>query len=458
MSKLRRILGWVTLVGIAALIGLSVVGAFLGPNTAAEFFNSVPLAAYWVALLSLLVLGVILFRSMIRCPGLLAMHLGCILILGGAMWGSQAGHVIAGRLSGHHKVSKGYMRIDQGQSENAIIDDLTLQEQGILPFHLKLDRFWIEYYPARWTIHGGMAVSAQGGAGKRWETREIDWRIGKEVTIPFTNVRMRVLQYLPAARACLRIVTPGGKEYLVPIAVDQDVYLAGPKVRLKITKVFKNFKEVVRDSQRKAVDALGPGMGPAVAVRLDYEDGRTVIEHVLLRRARPRENPPDKIAIKYIIMPNWRPDDDSARPAAELELTMGSTQHRRWVFAMPNTNLEWMPLASVFAKLADAKNLPSLFLVKLRPEIRDYKSRLVVIEDGREVFRKVIEVNDPLHYGGYHFYQYSYDEQHQKYTVLRVMSDSGLTAFYTGLFGLCAGAVWRLWLRPVWKDLRKAKS
>ncbi len=39
---------------------------------------------------------------------------------------------------------------------------------------------------------------------------------------------------------------------------------------------------------------------------------------------------------------------------------------------------------------------------------KDYKSWLTVIKNGREVMRKVIEVNEPLKYGGYTFYQSSY--------------------------------------------------
>ncbi len=39
---------------------------------------------------------------------------------------------------------------------------------------------------------------------------------------------------------------------------------------------------------------------------------------------------------------------------------------------------------------------------------REYKSWLTVIEDGKEVMRKAIEVNDPLTYKGITFYQASY--------------------------------------------------
>ncbi len=39
---------------------------------------------------------------------------------------------------------------------------------------------------------------------------------------------------------------------------------------------------------------------------------------------------------------------------------------------------------------------------------KSYKSRLTILEDGREVTKKVIDVNNPLHYKGITFYQASY--------------------------------------------------
>jgi ABC-type transport system involved in cytochrome c biogenesis permease subunit len=79
--------------------------------------------------------------------------------------------------------------------------------------------------------------------------------------------------------------------------------------------------------------------------------------------------------------------------------------------------------------------------------ILDYKSRLVVFEDKRPVTEKVIEVNDPLHHGGYHFYQHSYDAKNEQYTVLFVKSDSGLWPVYAGFALLCAGTFWLMWVR-----------
>ncbi len=47
---------------------------------------------------------------------------------------------------------------------------------------------------------------------------------------------------------------------------------------------------------------------------------------------------------------------------------------------------------------------------------KEYQSELVVIDDGKEILTKVIEVNDPLSYKGWTFYQSSF-EAHKKYII-----------------------------------------
>ncbi len=88
---------------------------------------------------------------------------------------------------------------------------------------------------------------------------------------------------------------------------------------------------------------------------------------------------------------------------------------------------------------------------------RDFFSDLSIIENDKEILRKTIEVNHPLHYGGYHFYQFSYDTVSGKYTILSVTSDSGLYAVYAGYGLLCIGIIWRLWLTPAIKYFKNKK-
>ena len=58
---------------------------------------------------------------------------------------------------------------------------------------------------------------------------------------------------------------------------------------------------------------------------------------------------------------------------------------------------------------------------------KDFFSDLSVLKDGKVILKKTIEVNRPLHYGGYCFYQYSYDDVAGKYTILKVVSNNGLS-------------------------------
>lgn len=81
-------------------------------------------------------------------------------------------------------------------------------------------------------------------------------------------------------------------------------------------------------------------------------------------------------------------------------------------------------------------------------EVKDYKSILRVVENGETVLTKTIEVNDPLKYKGYVFYQSSYDPEGEKYTGLQVTRNPGLVIVYTGFIILCVGVVFIFYVKP----------
>jgi hypothetical protein len=84
--------------------------------------------------------------------------------------------------------------------------------------------------------------------------------------------------------------------------------------------------------------------------------------------------------------------------------------------------------------------------------IKDYLSDVEVIKDDKVVTRKNIEVNKPLHYDGYLFYQQGYDSDAGRYTILGVTSDKGLGVVFLGYILLCAGVFWHFWLRHIFGD------
>lgn len=78
--------------------------------------------------------------------------------------------------------------------------------------------------------------------------------------------------------------------------------------------------------------------------------------------------------------------------------------------------------------------------------IRDYISDLEVIQDGQVVKKKSIEVNHPLYYGGYFFYQDSYDAAGGRYTILQVTSARGIAPVFAGFGVLVLGLGWHFWI------------
>jgi len=92
MKKCPPVINWSTLILIILLILLSIYGAFLGSTSAQKFFNSRLMAVYWFILLFALSAVFVTVRKLINTLGLLLIHLGCILVLAGAIYGSEAGH------------------------------------------------------------------------------------------------------------------------------------------------------------------------------------------------------------------------------------------------------------------------------------------------------------------------------------------------------------------------------
>ena len=91
--------------------------------------------------------------------------------------------------------------------------------------------------------------------------------------------------------------------------------------------------------------------------------------------------------------------------------------------------------------------------------ISDFISELEVTDkDGKVLAKKDIEVNHPLQYGGYRFYQSGYDNEAARYTVLQVVSDTGVMIVFAGYWLLCIGVVWHMWLRHLFKSIGGKKQ
>ncbi len=344
MNKFRRAVMWVGLALIILLLFLSIYGAFIGAERAKSFINRLPLMVYWIAFTLLLITALSVFRRLVRVPGLLLIHLGCVFILAGFMWGSEAGHKLQKKLFGIDKITAGQMIILEGHSDHRVIlEDLKqikkppfsveindLKQIKDLPFSVELKDFQIEYYKPAY-----LYIQTRDGQG---------WKIPVEIGAEF----------------------PLGLEFGT----------------VKILRTFENFKITIDGENRTIIDDPQPGFNPALEVQITSPDGQ--------------------VTTKY-----------------------------------------------VFERFPGHTHTEDKFLLSYRRVISDYISRLRIIEDERIVAEKDIEVNHPLSFGGYHFYQHSYDAEAGQYTVLMVVSNTGLAVVYAGYWMLCIGVIWHLWLRHI---------
>lgn len=80
--------------------------------------------------------------------------------------------------------------------------------------------------------------------------------------------------------------------------------------------------------------------------------------------------------------------------------------------------------------------------------VKNYKSKITVLEQGRAALEKTIEVNRPLKYKGYTLYQASYDRDEFKWSGLDVVKDPGVPFVFAGFILLNAGVMLSFYFRP----------
>jgi hypothetical protein len=344
MANFKRIIIWMSLAIIIALALFSIYAAFLGSKEASVFFNSPPLAVYWFIFLVFLLLGFTAYPRLIKKPALLMMHLGCVLIFIGGLWGSGTGHQLQKKYLGRDLFFKGSMVIYEGQTETRLWKKGTESDAPDLElnFAIRLDDFHMDYYEKD-QDQAGPTVHITAHTGGHWD---LDAAPGKELNVP----------------------------------------------NIGTVKVLRTFKRFRLDADNKAIDGSGGDENPAVEIQITKPDGTSVKKFV------------------YLYFPDFTKDVQGLKLTCEF------------------------PYES-----------PGM--------VKDYFSDLVIVVDGKDVLKKTIEVNDPLHYGGYHFYQSSYDDKAGAYTVLSVTSDSGLYAVYAGYFLLCLGVVIQFWTKMMLREL-----
>mgnify|MGYP000232193729 CR=1 FL=1 len=477
MSMAKRVVLWSAPVLLLLLAALSIYGAFLGADAAGEFFSSISVLIFWVVIVADFVLAIVLFPGLRARPGLLALHVGPILVILGTTYGSQISHRLRNELGWRAGTESGYLVVREGHQSNRLRGEDLEEQVGSLPFQVKLNDFRLERYEPekdRWKLFcvirnedrgaghgmgGGEKGDGENSADQNTRQIPIQWNVGTEATVQGTDIQVEVLRYIPHAKfvyeeganRVLRVVPEGEEARTLPAREGETLELENPPVKLRVVRVFSNLQVKGRGQNREVVDAEGEG-NPALKVEVKKGDkeGRPIY---LMPRFPMHGQQVERLSLHYQLPEptGVRPTSGSSTPAMKVRVRAYGKEMTDWLMAEEGQEHARLSLAPLADQKTDDAMTRALYLARPGSAPKSYKSDLVVLEEGEPVGKKTVEVNNPLHYGGYHLYQSSYDRKNHAYTVLLVRSDDGLWLVYAGFLLLGGGAVWVCWGRPVKK-------
>jgi len=134
-------------------------------------------------------------------------------------------------------------------------------------------------------------------------------------------------------------------------------------------------------------------------------------------------------------------DEAQGRPAVEVVIEQDGEQTEHFLWA--DTPVD----------------VPGYRLVYVEEDrVRDYFSILQIVDGDEVVMEKKIEVNDPLRYGGYAFYQSSYDREGLNWSGLQVRKDPGVPLVYGGFVAQILGMIVIFYINPLIRKARKARA
>lgn len=294
-------IGWFALALLFGWAGLSIFGAFLGAEFGKALFNSWPLAVFWFTLAVTLAAGCAVFVKLRRCPGLLGMHLGILLVIVGSMVNSETGHRFAAQWLGRAgKTPWSYLRLEEGQTSSVLCDSSLRREIGTLPFEVRLDAFEIEYYPLPaeppLLLYGVLAPEPDSPHFE-WKTRPLKWKPGKVARLADTPVKFRVLEFAAGTEDAPSSVSV---EFLAGDRVQRHELVCPPEepfARVALYPIFPGLTNMHRSASLLLARPV-----PPVKV---YRSRIAILRDGREQKAEVRVNHPIRVAGYHLYQQSW---------------------------------------------------------------------------------------------------------------------------------------------------------
>lgn len=365
--------------------------------------------------------------------GFIPVHLAFVLLCTGALMASFT-------------ETRNYMMVGRGQVTRVLTDGQG-KAQGELPFQIRLNQFSIEHYPQEPRLllvqdnHILASVTAKEGNVLKHEGIQLEVLGVKKPEVKPPDVSKPVsliLQHPADGSARLAVVRGEGTEPLETFEAKPDTVFKVPALtsEVKVLRYFHDFIISANEPTNRSDQPNNP------AVKLLY---------TALDSGETRE------AWMFAKFPDFGSGKGSAHGAGH-EINKEPKLQVRVLGTKPvevELNREQailLPGGDEHAGHAGHNHQPLLFWDHSEGAVKDFLSDLSVLINDQEVQRQTIEVNLPLKYQGYIFYQMSYDKDNLSYTTLEVVRDPWLPLFYIGALLLVLGTIRMCWFPSRGKD------
>jgi len=146
--------------------------------------------------------------------------------------------------------------------------------------------------------------------------------------------------------------------------------------------------------------------------------------------------------------------NDPNNPAVEVRVLGGGVTNTQWVFArFPEFGGDSGPGGAMPLKFRFQAALPEE--VNEQGAIKAFKSTIEVMEHGVVACTRTIAVNSPFSWGGFSFYQVSYNPDDLTWSALEVVRDPGVPIVYAGFILMMAGLTMVFCVGPWLGDQRR---
>jgi len=344
---------------------------------------------------------------------------------------------------------KGYIHFFKGKSVSKLQmtkGNSDIENEVMLGFSVKLADFNVEMYEKVYRLYLYERIDHSKGHNFK-VISSYDPQIGKIIQIPDDDTEIKILEFVSSPSSC-----PEGKYILNVKAEEKDTSeiiciepgkkldVPGYEYTVELLKFLPhfNFDMKTREYVSLSDNPVNPAIYLYIKNKVDPEDS----DKTWLFSKMPdfgmmhnKKEFPFKLVFQF----------ETSDPALKLEVKSGSETSEKILKGDGEVPIFFRDNSIVLA-------------FQQKPEeVKDYMSTLEIIEEGNVVKSQIVEVNKPLVYDGYYFYQSNYNPDDPDYSGIQVVKDPGIFIVYFGFIVLISGLIYIFYLKPIFKRSKRAE-